>query len=278
LAKYAIVFPHRPNNKGEFNNFWHALSREAVSFAVENRTIEAYYGVTPSADNEDFQQLCRTAKRHLVAGFIFPSPPFSLADTPILTEPNLPRVSVSMMETLPAPMEDFSTIRLFSIVDKALAYLAARGRRRVAVVHGGDPRHHAEWLAGMQRYGMQVDRRWVQVMSPGTPAWARNLINLLAHRNQHEAPDGLVIADDNLVEHATAGLLDAGVRVPEDIEVVAHCNFPWPTPSHLAVKRLGYDTREIIAAAVNLIDARRAGKERASVPIEAKFEEELVAD
>src|SRR5687768_14977627 len=34
LAKYAIVFAHRPNN-GSFNNFWLALSREAVSFEVE---------------------------------------------------------------------------------------------------------------------------------------------------------------------------------------------------------------------------------------------------
>jgi DNA-binding LacI/PurR family transcriptional regulator len=77
---------------------------------------------------------------------------------------------------------------------------------------------------------------------------------------QSERPDALLILDDNLVEHATAGLIAAGVRVPEDLDVVAHCNFPWPTPSVLPLTRIGFNNTEVVRHCVDLIDAMCAGQ------------------
>ena len=53
----------------------------------------------------------------------------------------------------------------------------------------------------------------------------------MLHGPAHDRPDALVITDDNLVPAATAGVLAAGRRVPADLEVVAHANFPHVTPS-----------------------------------------------
>jgi DNA-binding LacI/PurR family transcriptional regulator len=67
----------------------------------------------------------------------------------------------------------------------------------------------------------------------------------------------LFIVDDNLAEGASSGLVMAGVSVPRDVEVVAHCNFPWLTPSVLPMQRIGFDTRQIMETAVNVIDMQR---------------------
>ncbi|HUU68288.1 MAG TPA: hypothetical protein VM186_02090 [Planctomycetota bacterium] len=79
------------------------------------------------------------------------------------------------------------------------------------------------------------------------------------HAGRFERPDGLIISDDNPVEPATAGLVDAGVRVPKDLTVVAHANSPWPTASYVKAKRLGFDCLRLIQIAVDSIDAQRCG-------------------
>jgi DNA-binding LacI/PurR family transcriptional regulator len=104
---------------------------------------------------------------------------------------------------------------------------------------------------------------------------ARALAHLMVRRAQSDAPDGLVIADDNLLEYATAGIVDAGVRVPADLEVVAHCNFPWPTPSSLPVRRLGYDVRELLQDCLMSIDEQRQGLAAVERTVQVKFEDEL---
>jgi DNA-binding LacI/PurR family transcriptional regulator len=91
-----------------------------------------------------------------------------------------------------------------------------------------------------------------------------------------DRPDGLIVADDNMVEHATAGLVAAGAKVGEELDVVAHCNFPWAGPTVLPLKRLGYDARTVLQTCIELIDRQRRGESVPAVTrIEAKFEEEV---
>jgi DNA-binding LacI/PurR family transcriptional regulator len=73
-------------------------------------------------------------------------------------------------------------------------------------------------------------------------------------------PDGLIITDDNMVEHASMGLINANVVVPRDLDVVAHCNFPWPTPSVLPVYRLGYDIDELLQTYLVVLERKRRGE------------------
>ena len=78
--------------------------------------------------------------------------------------------------------------------------------------------------------------------------------------DRNERPDGLILADDNIVENSLAGVIEAGVRVPHDVEVVAYCNFPWAPSAVLPVKRMGYHARQIIEACLDVIDRRRRGE------------------
>jgi DNA-binding LacI/PurR family transcriptional regulator len=97
--------------------------------------------------------------------------------------------------------------------------------------------------------------------------WVQATAHLLMHSNQTERPDALLITDDNLIEPVTAGLVAAGVRVPDDLEIVAHCNFPWPAPTHLPITRVGYNVRRLLADCIASIDRQRlAGNRRCPAP------------
>src|ERR1019366_10630458 len=81
---------------------------------------------------------------------------------------------------------------------------------------------------------------------------------------------------DNLLEGAMEGLLTAGIHVGTELDVVAHCNFPWLGATALPVQRIGFDTRRMLQTCMELIDRQRRNE---AVPplttIEAVFEHEL---
>jgi DNA-binding LacI/PurR family transcriptional regulator len=124
-------------------------------------------------------------------------------------------------------------------------------------------------------HGLESRPYWRIEVNQSTPHTARTCAQLLMRLPPADRPDGLLVTDDNLVEQATAGLIDAGVKVPSDIAVVAHCNFPWPTPSAVPVSRLGYDARTVLRACMDVIDAQRRGETPPHVTmIDPVFEDE----
>jgi DNA-binding LacI/PurR family transcriptional regulator len=74
-------------------------------------------------------------------------------------------------------------------------------------------------------------------------------------------------------------LLAAGVRVPDDVAVVGHANWPMPPAKTLPVRLLGYDQRAMLRTAVEVIDRWRAGeKPPDAVTLPALWEEEVAVD
>ena len=91
-----------------------------------------------------------------------------------------------------------------------------------------------------------------------------------------DRPDGLVIHDDHLVEHAASGLLSSGVRIPEDLDVVAHANFPLISSPPLPIRRLGFDCVDLLRRCVAAIGSLRRGETPAMEQhLPALFEDEL---
>jgi DNA-binding LacI/PurR family transcriptional regulator len=273
LCNYGLVIPHRPSNApGKFRHFWTVLANEAVRVETSNPSIRfpIFYVNNATDDVEAYQQLLRHITAHRLAGLIFITPPDLLQGTPIMDFPGLARVSVrmAMASELPADMP-ISVVWLdrASFVDKALDSLAARGRKRVAVISS------ALWFgkneayltsALVARFG-SAPMCWRIGLDLDSPQYANNAVQLLMRGSPSERPDALVIADDNFVEYATAGLVASGVTSTEAIDVVAHCNFPWPTPSVVPAMRLGYDARHVLQACIDQIDSQRRGE---AVPAE----------
>ena len=271
LFTYAIAFPSSPSCRG-WAKHWTAMTNEAHAMeAATTRRFKLFHGVNSVGDTSSQEALTDEAKAQKLAGIIFAAPPGYLGECRLFEAPPgkaagpaVPMVSISADEgTFPGVPCIFLDYR--SLVAKSLDLLAAKGARRIACIMGfqmGDE-FIRQLTDGMTARGMATRPQWIQGLPISPGPWAGRLVRLLLEGKRNERPDGLFILDDNLIEDTTAGIVQAGITDPRELKVVAHCNFPWPAPSHFALNRVGFDIRDTLETGCGLIDARRAGK---SVP------------
>jgi len=275
LKNYALVFHTEPTQT--WSKYYVALTNAAVTIQQkEDRRMMLFYGVDRHQDTDDYQRLLNYIRAHRLAGIIFDNVPGDLQGTPLLDETEIPRVAFMSQAMAGKVMAVGFDDRVFS--EKAVSYLAERKRKRIAVISTPslrpDQEAHLESLAAAR--GMQSLPQWRLPISYTAPEGATRCMQLLMQPPPDQRPDALIVTDDNLVEPSLAGLVAAGVRVPQDLDAVVHCNFPCPPMTVLPVKRLGYDIRQALLLAIEAIDRRRRGE---SVPefreLKPVFEEEL---
>jgi len=264
----------------EWRRFWSALSNEAMAIQQGHPThqLPIYHGVNHHLDGEDYYRLVQDVQTHRVAGLIFASPPQGLMETPLLREARMPRVAITgaVFPQVPSVRLD-----LEAFCDKAVASLASQGCCRIALIlRTSLPAHdHEMWMEKIRAHGLKTQPHWLQTVHLSAPEAAKNVVHLLMNPDQRERPDGLIVSDDNLIEHCMAGLIAAGVRVPGEVRIVAHCNFPNPVPSILPSQRLGFDTRSVLGACLDSIDLQRCGETAPpQVSVEPVFEAETSFD
>jgi len=221
--------------------------------------ISVYTGIDAETPGPDYELLLHDVEARRLAGIIFASPPFLVAGTPIVTAPGIARVSFAAVprDGVPAISTDTE-----SFLDRAVEHLANRGCRRIAfiTVPGLTDEKVTYLVDAAAKRGIELPPHWVQVAHQSAPEWAANQAHLIFHGRPKDRPDGLIISDDNLADHVYRGMARSGVRIPEDVEVVAHCNFPAPAPSAERAARLGYDLRALLAQAVAYLGRQRSGK------------------
>jgi DNA-binding LacI/PurR family transcriptional regulator len=122
---------------------------------------------------------------------------------------------------------------------------------------------------------MELRPYWFQGVSQSSAGTGRNLARLLFREGQRDRPDAVIVADDNLLEPITLGIRDAKMRVPRDVLVLSHCNFPWPTRSAVPVIRLGWNTRGILELALDVLTRTRGSATTVESSVDAVFEDEL---
>lgn len=271
---YALVSPFAATQPRR--QFWRALVNEAkVVSRTSQRRISVYYRVDGTPEAADHQRLLRDLRHQRLAGIIFAVNPFLLDETPLLTIPHVPRIAIMSgprKHVAAAVLDDANWIT------KALDHFASRRRTHVAVlsVPGTEGIFRKRVLAGLAARGLMTKPYWWHTIDQSHAEGTQAITHLLLNSGQRERPDALLVTDDNLVEHATAGLVAAGALVPRDVEVIVHSNFPWLTPAALPVRRLGYDAREVLSNCLEWIDSTRSGTETGqNVLIPARFEDEL---
>ncbi len=276
LCSYGLVFANQAAGQG-WTRFETAIFNEAT--ALDNGfdpRFHFYRKISYPSDYQDHSILIEDVRASRVAGLIFVNPPVRNTIDQIQTEaPGIPCVGI-----MTQPMPSVPAVNLVGMTDKVMSYLFNRGRRRVAFLSNSNfgrltEQFEQSLLAEMRAHGLSTKPEWMQQVHLDYPAAARNLTRLL-FSHPEDRPDAFFISDDNLVEPASIGMLDAKVRVPEDVEVIAHCNFPWPTPSAVLCQRIGYDAREIITTCIDLIHRIRKNENVPSITsVPPRFAEEL---
>lgn len=264
LSHFALTFPF-PYVRG-LSRLYEALSNEAAKIQAPERRVSTFYGIAAHVDVEDYQRLLGFVRAHRLGGLIFAGNPFELlkAGSPLACEPGVLRTAIMVPDVSISYPTVYPDLEAF--LPKAFEHLASHGRKRVAVVMLGGSRNvdlsRVQSLAAAR--GLLVRPHWLQAAFADGPGWARQLALVLLHEGQAERPDAVVIMDDNLVEGFTAGIRDSGARVGVngggDLEVVAQANFPYPTPSAVPARRLGYNITELLAVCLERIEQQRRGE------------------
>jgi DNA-binding LacI/PurR family transcriptional regulator len=274
LHRYGLVFFESPGT-ARWNRLYAALAQQAsVLSQTGERKLEVFCNVTVSEACETRRQIMQDVENHCFAGLIMVGAVALMQDARWQSM-KVPRVAICKPRD--ASLSALSSVGLdwSSFWQKSLDWLASRGRRRIAVL--AIDYHPQAGLCELARQrGLVAKPSWHHVGSLQYPEAAGHITQLLMDPSLGDRPDAIIITDDNLVEPAVGGLMAAGVRVGEELDVVAHCCWPWPVPIMPQIKRLGFDANELLTTALNSLDAQRSSRREARQDcLPARFENEV---
>lgn len=276
VSQYGLALPAQE----EQSAFVRILHRQAGLMETDDRRIEVYTNVDLHVEGGQRQRLLEDIAEHRLAGLIAGSLDLAAPESPLAGRSDFPMVVLAPHTTCGEP-----TVYpdLDSFFRQAVARLAQSGRRNVALVsypfnehlHLAQQKDLAPILAAA---GMRTRPQWHLAGQPGASFALRHAVQLLMNQPPKDRPDSIIVSDDNLVPDATAGLLASGVSVPEDVEVVAHCNFPEPTLAAVPVHRIGFDAREILNRCIQVLGRARAEGQRCeSIKVQAVTESQALS-
>ena len=264
LTRYGVLFPKYPESTSYISRFWSALAAESDEITKSGpRTMVSFYGMQEGISQWGRNRLHHEIRTHQLAGIIYVyNPGESDAETHKLLERfAVPRIAITH-SSVPIAMPAIS-IDYASFFDGALDEIAARGKERVAIMFPNtvDTQFGDHVRNALSKRGLSTKPYWWLPMNLGIPASARPFTHLLMNPDQNLRPDALIVADDNLLDEVVLGLDDAGVRLPDDLLVVGHTNFPTaPAPYHGSMKLLGFDVPRILEQCLNLLERQRRGE------------------
>lgn len=264
-----LVLPGHPEETfrdWHWTRFFQALyqAAERINMAEGGQRVRVYTDCAfPEA--KGFNRLVQDVADGCLAGLVFPQPPVELADTALLREQPVPMVF---------QRREFVHARLAVNFDRELAPLeamrivAARGRSRPAILahHNRDPEKLRLHCAAA--LGRPIPCERLQAASAFHPQWIRSLVRLLLSAGSDERPDALVVTDDHMVEPVAEALVEMGVRVPDDVLLVSHWNFPLVYRGRVPAVLLGLDAGAWLRRCIELVSAVRSGAVRPPHSIE----------
>ena len=162
-----------------------------------------------------------------------------------------------------------------SCAEKSLELFLQRNLRRLAVISKPEQPLARSFLRAAREKGIEIPDRWCLTAPEYSSEGARNIILLLFSLPPEQRPDGLYITDDNLLNAVQAGIVESGVRVPQDLTVVCHTNFPDPPETVIPVLKVGFDNRELLRLSVEAVREYKGSGTVTHNVIQGKYETEI---
>ena len=240
LYQLALTFPFYADQL-PMSRFYMGIRAEAAKIALGGPwRISPYYGLDDRQLSPDSVRLLADIAAHRVGGIILAAPNYHLFTHLAKANPCFPGVAIASAPNALLPRMPVIYPDGEAWMQQALRQLAARGRRRVALVtYALPPGGEQRFIQQAAEYGLTAAPYRIFCTASNSAAILRNAVHCLMRLPAALRPDALLIADDNLVEATVAGLHDAGVRVPGELDIVAACNYPHLPASALPVCWLG---------------------------------------
>ncbi len=278
LYCYGLVVP----TGGTWSRHYKAMQMAVSEVAIGNdlRFCE-YHSSRDVGLRADVTHLSRDVRHHRLAGLIIDGvlSQSGLEGTVVMDEPDMPRVVIedSDRSGIPAVYGDYECF-----TDRAIEYLTSKGRKRIAHLCNDWPVYSVldEFENRLRGRGIEVRPYWVQPVPVAGPPLrtAARMVHTMLQLEDDKRPDALIIYDDNLIEHGLAGLMAAGVKIPDELEIVALSNFPATVSTALPLAYLGFDFHEIVKECLHILEMQRHGEKPLNfTKIPAVFVDELIA-
>lgn len=265
IGRYVMLFESEPSARGAggWNLFWESLAAEALDYSGGGISIEVLFKVRVRGGDSRFAVLMDDARKRRIAGAIV----VSSAEFLNLEFPEgFPNVFISGTE----PCAGRCSVGLDweSFYTSAAEIMRSSGVKRVAVI--ANAQGDALRCAGVfSECGFCIPEKWALSM-PGTHSEsARSLVRLLFSVPGKYRPDGLVVADDNLLQPVLDGLAAENIYPGHGAVVAAHGNSGRNT-ANSGVKRLYFNSFKVISAALELLRKQSAGERAGAVSIRAE--------
>lgn len=275
LGRYAIVFPCFPDHR-QWSGFHGATIAEARRIADEKSQIkfEYYQGVNDERrGGVVLDSLLTEVTAQRLAGVILLPETHDLAAQPDVVASGVPMLMIDGERGMtPRPQICTDIPMLF---DRSLAWLGERGRKRIAMVYMADT---FPWLTPkhFDNAGTVYHKAWVQRIGRSHPQTVSEVVHLLMDYPKSRRPDGLFIADDNLIQRSLSSLLELNLQVGQDLDVIAHCNWPHPVQSKVPMQRIGFHAGQLLEACLQVFPTIHPEKQDDRVlTIPALFESEV---
>jgi len=260
VSSYALVY----NTSPHFGHHWHdQYFNSALASVVgrvsqrDNRKMHIYTGIGEPKHRDTLEQLRDDARNHRLAGMVMCNP----NTLKVCGKVDVPVVSFSCEDNpVDAIGVDLDQRVMHQMILRELKQL---GRRRVAWIMPSDTPvstiEHLETVTA--EFGLQTQPGWITGLDRCNRQWAYNEVqSVLQNTSSSDRPDALVIGEDSLVEAVAGALIRTGLRVPDDLAVFAHANFPQIDNSMLPLRYVGWDMHRVLLTCVELIDRARAGE------------------
>ncbi len=284
LSTYAIVFPFDPKRVNYEVSFYGTLAQLAQEDTMGNHcNFKIYKNINGHKDEEDYVSLYEDVMSESLAGIVFATPPFDIEKTELFKEvinrDYLPKViMMSLIDKYP----DFSIIRSpnENFLKKIFDFFESKGVERLAVLNaltgiGSEVPYEREIFEEAKKRGIYLPKQNFQSRSSLHASRSNEIVHLMLSCEEKNRPQALWITNDTLVESATKGIIDAGLKVPDDLIVVSHCNFPENPRSSVDTSWYGLNVRVFIDTALDIMrNYNKAGNKPCvrSIPIEYYLE------
>jgi DNA-binding LacI/PurR family transcriptional regulator len=192
---------------------------------------------------------------------------------PLLTMLEIPAVMIGH----PGRSQGISTIDLdmAAAAELAVEHLAGLGHRSIAMlgsaaaVYERKSSYAFRFREGFERARSEsrIDGHWY----PVEPSYQSTREVLQTHFAQHPETTGLVVHNESILGEVLAVLAIEGLRVPEDVSVVALCPSDLAVTQRVALTSIAVPTDDIGAAAVDmvlgLVDGTARAESRLITPV-----------
>ena len=151
-------------------------------------------------------------------------------------------------------------------IAEIMTWLAARGHRRVVFVNGNaDTNFHifktakAAFFEQIRELALRPEEQFYFQYPTEGKSYAAGIRNLTSNI-LHAAPTALVIHCAATAKAVICELLRRGIRVPEDISVIAFGSYDFDSEFNIPITSVDTDVREVIINAVRLLRERMENK------------------